>query len=51
MLNNQDSQSQIENDETLGTEYSNESYSEGRGTNKATAIANFTPKILPNNDP
>ena len=30
--------------------YSNESYSENRETNKATAIANFMPKILPDND-
>ena len=50
MINNQDPQSQIENDETPGAEYSNESYSENRETNKATAIANFMPKILPGND-
>ena len=30
--------------------YSNESYSEDRETNKATAISNFMPKILPDND-
>ena len=31
-------------------EYSNESYSENRETNKVTAIVNFMPKILPDND-
>ena len=50
MINNQDPQSQIENDETPKTECSNESYSENREKNKATAIANFMPKILPDND-
>ena len=50
MINNQDPQSQIENDKTPGAEYSNESYSENRKTNKATAIANFMPKILPDNE-
>ena len=50
LVNNQDPQSQIENDETPGAEYSNESYSENRETNKATTTANFMPKILPDND-
>ena len=49
-INNQDSQSQIENDETRGAEYSKESYSEDKETNKTTAIANFTLKILPDSD-
>ena len=49
LINNQDPQSQIENNETPGEEYSNEIYSEDRETNKATA-ANFMPKILPDDD-
>ena len=50
LINNQDSQIQIENDETPGAEYSNESYSEHREKNTATAIFNFMPKILRDND-
>ena len=50
LVNNQDPQSQIENDETPGAEYSNESCSENRETNKATSTANFMSKILPDND-
>ena len=50
LINNQDPKSQIENDETPGAKYSNESYSENRETNKATTTANFMPKILPDND-
>ena len=50
LVNNQDPQSQIENDETPGAEYSNESYSENRETNAAISITNFIPKILPDND-
>ena len=50
LINNQDPQSQIENDKTPVAEYSNERYSENREINKATAIVNFMPKILPDND-
>ena len=46
LINNQDPQSHIENDETPGAEYSNESYSENREANKATAITRYQLQIL-----
>ena len=39
--------SQIENDETLETEYPNENDSEDTETNKTSAIPNFMLQILP----
>ena len=47
LMNNQDPHSQIENDETPGAEYSNESDSEEKETNKTSAFPNFMPRILP----
>ena len=44
-INNQETHSQIENDETPGAEYSNESDSEEE-TNKTSALPNFMPQIL-----
>ena len=46
LINNQDPQSHIENDETPGAEYSNESYSENREANKVTAITRYQLQIL-----
>ena len=43
---NQDSHIQIENDETQGAEFPNENGSEDTETNKTSAIPNFIPKIL-----
>ena len=45
-INNQDSHSQIENDETPGAEYTNENYLEDTET-KLPQFPNFMPKILP----
>ena len=39
--------SQVENDETLETEYPNENDSEDTETNKTSAIPNFMLQILP----
>ena len=47
LINNQDPHSQIENDETPGPEYPNESDSEEGETNNNSAIPNFMPQILP----
>ena len=46
-MNNQDPYNQIENDETPGVEYSNESDSEEKETNKTSAFPSFMPQILP----
>ena len=45
-INKQDSHSQIENDETPGAEYPNEDTK----TNKTSAIPNFMPQILPDDE-
>ena len=47
-IKNQDSQIQVENDETPGAEYPNENDSEDTETSKPSAVSNFMPKILPN---
>ena len=49
-INNQDSHSQIENDEIPGTEYPNENDLEDTETNKTSAIPNFMPQILPDDE-
>ena len=50
MINNQDPHSQIENDETPGPEYPNESDSEEGETNNNSALPNFIPQILPDDE-
>ena len=45
-INNQDPHSQIESDETPVAEYPNEDDSEDTETNKTSAIANFMPQVL-----
>ena len=47
-IKNQDSHSQIENDETTGAEYPNENDSEDTETNRTSPSPNFMPQILPN---
>ena len=49
-ITNQDPHSQIEDYETPGTEYPNENDSEETETNKTSAISNFVPKILPDDE-
>ena len=49
-INNQDPHSQIENDEIPGTEYPNENDLEDTETNKTSAIPNFMPQILPDDE-
>ena len=49
-INNQDSHNQIENDKTPGAEYPNEKYLEDTETSKTSAIPNFMPKILPDDE-
>ena len=49
-INNHDSHSQIENDETPGVEYPNENYSEDTEKNKTSAVLEFKPQILPNDE-
>ena len=46
-ITNQDSHSQIENDEPPGAKYPNEKDSEDTETSKTSAIPNFMAKILP----
>ena len=46
----QDPHSQIENDEIPGGEYPNENDSEVTRTNKTSAIPNFIPQILPDDE-
>ena len=50
LINNQDPNSQIENDETSAAEYPNESDSEEGETNKTSALPNFMPQILPDDE-
>ena len=49
-ITNQDPHSQIEKDETPGTEYLLENDSEDAEINKTSAIPNFMPKILPDDE-
>ena len=49
-IKNQDSHSQIENDETTGAEYPNENDSEDTETNRTSPSPNFMPQILPNDE-
>ena len=49
-INIQDPHSQIENDETPEAEYPNENDSEDIETNKTSAIPNFMPQILSDNE-
>ena len=49
-INNQDPYGQIEKDETPGAEYPNENDSEHTETNKTSAIPNFIPQILPDDE-
>ena len=48
--NNQDPHRQIENDKIPEAEYPNENDSEDTETNKTSAISNFTPEILPDDE-
>ena len=50
LINNQDPCSQIENNETPGPEYPNESDSEKGETNSNSTLPNFTPQILPDDE-
>ena len=49
-INNQVPHCQIENDETPGAEYTNENDSEDTITNKTSAISNFMPQVLPDDE-
>ena len=49
-INNQDPHGQIENDETLEAGYPNENDSEDTKTNKTSAIPNFMPQVLPDDE-
>ena len=50
LIKNQDPYSQIENDETPGAEYPNEGESEKEETDKTSALSNFLPQILPDDE-
>ena len=50
LINNQDSYSQIENDEISGAEYTNNNDSEDIETNKTSTIPTFMPQLLPDNE-
>ena len=50
LVNNVDPYSQIENDETQRAEYPNKNYLEDAETNKTSAIPNFMPNILPDDE-
>ena len=50
MINNPGPHSQIENDKTPGAEYLHENDAENTETNKSSAISNFMPKILPDDE-
>ena len=50
LVNNQDPHSQIESDETPETEYPIENEPEDTETNKTSAIPNFIPQILPDDE-
>ena len=47
MINNKDPQNRIENDQTRGAKYPNKEEGE---TNKTSAISNFMPQTLPDNE-
>ena len=49
-INNQDPHSQTENDKTPQAEYPNENDSEDTETNKTSAIPNFMPQVLPDDE-
>ena len=49
-ITNQDPLSQAENDETPGAKYLNENDLEYTETNKTSAVPNFLPKILTNDE-
>ena len=50
MINNQGPYSQIENDETPEAEYPNKNDSEDTETSKTSAISNFMPQVLPDDE-
>ena len=50
LINNPGPHSQIENDKTPGAEYLHENDVENTETNKSSAIPNFMPKILPDDE-
>ena len=50
LINNQDPHIQIENDGTPGPEYPNDSDSEEGETNNNSALPNFMPQILPDDE-
>ena len=50
MINNQEPHSQIENDEIPGAEYSIESDSVEGETSKTSALPNFMPQVLPDDE-
>ena len=50
LFNNQDSNSQIENEETPETEYPNENDSEDTEKNRTSTTPTFRPQILPDDE-
>ena len=50
LINNQEPHSQIENDEISGAEFPNDNDSEGTEINKISAVPNFLPQILPDDE-
>ena len=50
LINNQDQQSQIKNNETLGAEYPNQNDSDDTETNKTSAVPNFMPNTSPDDE-
>ena len=50
LINNQDTHSQIENDEIPGAEYPNDNDSEDTEINKTSTIPTFMPQTLPDDD-
>ena len=50
LINTQDPYDQTENDETPGPEYPKESDSEEEETSKTSALPNFMPQILPDDE-
>ena len=50
LTNNQEPHSQIENDEISGAEFPNDNDSEGTEINKTSAVPNFLPQILPDDE-
>ena len=49
-INNHDSHSKNGNDDKPGPKYPNESESEEGETNKTSALPNFIPQVLPNDE-